>query len=245
MALLSCMPSAAGAARGRKERGRENELEERVNNAATLVVIDIGATEICISAAYEGTYNSNFPALTYEPQNGYIYTSFNEKIGGQDTHVFKVDLFADPPNWSDYCNSLSMESQHLSSTCLFNCQHCLFIDPKIATFNMHTGADLGVVSCGLMCGQCSIATDWFDSSPWRLAIFEWTNWEDSSVVVKDFTYADCLPDEYLWGAGRDVTCLQCPTGLHSVEGAEGETACLCDAGTVKAPDADPADEFPS
>eukprot|EP00961_Rhodomonas_salina_P134614 1810779-Rhodomonas_salina.1 len=59
------------------------------STVATLVVIDVGATEICLSAAYEGTYDSNFPATTYEPQNGYIYTSFNEKVGGTDAHVFK------------------------------------------------------------------------------------------------------------------------------------------------------------
>eukprot|EP00961_Rhodomonas_salina_P142131 1914001-Rhodomonas_salina.1 len=125
------------------------------STVATLVLVDIGATEICLSAAYEGTYNSNFPATTYEPHNGYLYASFWEKTGGMDAHVFGVNLFVDPPDWSDYGVSTSTQAlvddsqqRHLSSTCLFNGLHCLFIDVKIAAFNMHTGADLGFVTCG-------------------------------------------------------------------------------------------------
>eukprot|EP00961_Rhodomonas_salina_P037411 502566-Rhodomonas_salina.2 len=185
-----------------------------VGTAATLVLIDIGATEICISAAYEGTYNSNFLSLTSVPLNGYIYTSFNEKSGEKYAHVFKVDLFADPPDWSDYGQSTSIEAlvddsqmRHQSSTCLFNGLHCFFIDQKIATFNMHTGADLGVVNCGGTCAMRGWGADWFDSSPWRLAIIDFDSSTNSNVIVKDYAYTDCLPDEYLWGTGRDVTCL--------------------------------------
>eukprot|EP00961_Rhodomonas_salina_P012161 163546-Rhodomonas_salina.1 len=80
------------------------------NGIAEMLTIDIGTTEICLSAAYTGTYNSNFIATTSEIQNGYIYTSFNEKIGGLDAHVFKVDLFADPLDWSDYGVSTSTQA---------------------------------------------------------------------------------------------------------------------------------------
>eukprot|EP00961_Rhodomonas_salina_P293162 3933522-Rhodomonas_salina.1 len=73
-----------------------NRVWSTPNGIAEMLTIDIGTTEICLSAAYTGTYNSNFVATTSETQNGYIYTSFNEKIGGVDAHVFKVDLFADP-----------------------------------------------------------------------------------------------------------------------------------------------------